>query len=239
MNKNEGKILGIIGGMGPMATSVFYRMLIQKTPAIRDQDHINTIILSHATMPDRTEAIRSGETGLLLEKLREDAVFLDRSGACCIAVPCNTSHVVLDQVQGSVGIPIIHMVRETVRYLADHLGCAGKKVGILATDGTVLCGIYQKEMSAAGIVPVLPSRDGQGAVMKIIYEGVKAGRPVNPELFELVDQELHDLGCVRAVLACTELSCYREEAGLGEYYVDAMEILAGKAIERCSQDSIR
>ena len=99
MNKNEGKILGIIGGMGPMASSVFYRMLIRMTPAHRDQDHINIILLSHATMPDRTESIRSGHVDELLARLREDARFLEDSGADFIAVPCNTSHALLDLVQ--------------------------------------------------------------------------------------------------------------------------------------------
>ena len=236
MNKNEGRILGIIGGMGPMASSVFYRMLIERTPAHRDQDHINLILLSHATMPDRTEAIRSGCLDELMARIREDALFLEASGADVIAVPCNTSHVVLDQVQASVGIPILHMVRETVAELAEVWGCAGHPIGILATDGTLVSGIYQKELLAAGMEPVLPSVEAQKAVMRIIYEGVKAGEPVDPADFALVDREMREKGCKKVILACTELSCYKAEACLNDYYIDAMEILAGKAIKKCKTD---
>ena len=88
MNKEEGKILGIIGGMGPLATNIFYQMIIDLTPAHIDQDHLNMIILSHATMPDRTKAIQSGNLMVLKNKLIEDAKFLESSGAACIAVPC-------------------------------------------------------------------------------------------------------------------------------------------------------
>ena len=238
MNKNEGKILGIIGGMGPMASSVFYRMLIRMTPAHRDQDHINIILLSHATMPDRTESIRSGHVDELLARLREDARFLEDSGADFIAVPCNTSHALLDLVQESVGIPILHMIRETAAALAGTWDCRGSKVGILATDGTLLSGIYQKELEAAGIEPVVPSEDIQKTVMSIIYDGVKAGEPVNPADFARVEAEMRQKGCKKVILACTELSCYKEDACLGDYYIDAMEILAGKAIERCKTDNI-
>ena len=55
----ETPILGVIGGMGPMATELFYKMIIEKTPVTCDQEHLDTIILGHASMPDRTAAILS------------------------------------------------------------------------------------------------------------------------------------------------------------------------------------
>ena len=53
--------LGIIGGMGSMASEVFYKMLIERTPAACDQEHRNLVLLNHATMPDRTAAIKAGD----------------------------------------------------------------------------------------------------------------------------------------------------------------------------------
>jgi len=233
MNKQEGKILGIIGGMGPLATNVFYKMLIELTPAQKDQDHINMVILSHATMPDRTGAIESGDLSQLLSKLQEDALFLEQSGATCIAVPCNTSHVVMDDVQKVVTIPIINMVRETVDYLLHECDCRDQKVGIMATEGTVKAEIFQNEMIKSGLVPVIPSRENQQTLMHIIYDGVKAGLPVDPNDFATVEKQLREAGCKKIVLACTELSCYAMENTLTEIYVDAMEILARKAISIC------
>ena len=233
MKKEEGKILGVIGGMGPLATNIFYQMLIEMTPARKDQDHINMIILSHASMPDRTESIRSGNLSVLLDKLKEDAGFLERSGADCIAIPCNTSHVVMDDLQETVSVPIVNMVRETVIHLRDRCGCLNQKVGIMATDGTINTGIYQKEMEQAGLIPVIPSQENQKTLMHIIYDGVKAGMPVDASDFDNVGNELLAAGCRKIVLACTELSCYAMEHPLPDVYLDAMEVLTRKAIELC------
>jgi aspartate racemase len=233
MNKQEGKILGIIGGMGPMATNIFYKMLIDLTPASKDQDHINMIILSHASMPDRTEAIASGDLTALLTKLQEDAVFLEQSGASCIAIPCNTSHVVIDDIQKMVTIPIVNMVRETVDYLLKECDCHNQKVGIMATEGTVKAELFQKEMIRNGLIPVVPNRETQQKLMHIIYDGVKAGLPVQPEDFADVENELREAGCKNIILACTELSCYAMENPLEDFYVDAMEVLARKVITLC------
>jgi len=233
MKKEEGKILGIIGGMGPLATNIFYKMIIDMTPAHKDQDHINMIILSHATMPDRTAAIESGDLSVLLAKLREDAVFLEKSGADCIAIPCNTSHVVMDEIQESVSIPIVNMVRETVSALINEYDCQDQKIGIMATDGTIEAGIFQKEMKAQGLIPVIPDSENQKRLMHIIYDGVKAGMPIDSKDFAAVEKQLREAGSKKIILACTELSCYAMENPLSDIYVDAMELLARKAISIC------
>ena len=85
-------ILGIIGGMGPAATDLLYRRIIDRTDAQCDQEHLDMIILNHASIPDRTAAILSGNTREVEEKLISDARFLEKSGATAIAIPCNTSH---------------------------------------------------------------------------------------------------------------------------------------------------
>jgi aspartate racemase len=110
MKNANGRVLGVIGGMGPLATQLFYKMVIENTDASCDQDHIDMIILSHASMPDRTLAIEEERTDELVEKLSADARFLEESGATCIAVPCNTTHVILPKLQEKVGIPIIDMI---------------------------------------------------------------------------------------------------------------------------------
>ena len=107
---------GIIGGMGPMATELFYKMLIEKTDAPCDQDHMNTIILGHATMPDRTGAILSGDQkqiGHVCDLLLQDAKTLESLGCKAIGVTCNTAHYFIDKISDKVGIPFIHMIKET------------------------------------------------------------------------------------------------------------------------------
>lgn len=234
MKPLEGKVMGVIGGMGPLATDLFYNMVINKTGASCDQEHINMIILSHATMPDRTAAIKSGEHKEVYGKLLKDAKFLEESGATCIAVPCNTSHVFLEEVQKEIEIPIVHMIREAVESVAEMTSSLNDvKVGIMATDGTIEIGLYQKHCREKGLVPVVLSDENQKKVMKIIYEGIKKNQPVDPRDFEDVVDEFKSKGCHCVIMACTELSVYKIQEGLGDFFVDAMESLAMKSIEIC------
>lgn len=232
MKSENGKILGVIGGMGPLATQLFYRMVIDATDAKTDQEHINMIILNHATMPDRTTAIMNGTTDHVLDKLAEDARYLEDGGATCIAIPCNTTHAIIDKLQDRVNIPIINMVRSTAQAIHEMIGDGGK-VGVMATSGTIKMALYQKACTDMGLVPVIPSEENQQLVMKMIYDGVKKGGPVSFADFEKVAGALQDEGCEKVILGCTELSVIKEMFSLTDYYVDAMKVLTDRSIELC------
>lgn len=225
----EGKILGVVGGMGPLATQLFYRMLIDMTDAEKDQDHLDMIILNHASMPDRSEALKTGRIEILYNELLKDVKKLEENGATAIAIPCNTSHMVIDRLQKEINIPIINMIRETAKEITTNRPEI-RKVGILATDGTAASGLYQSACEEVGLEPVLPTAHGQNLVMKIIYEGIKGGNPIDYNDFIKVQGELAAAGCEAVILGCTELSCLKEMYRLPDYYIDAMEVLTEKAI---------
>ncbi|MEG0829227.1 MAG: amino acid racemase [Anaerovoracaceae bacterium] len=228
------KLLGVIGGMGPLATQLFYKMIIEKTNAHKDQEHIDMIILNHASMPDRTKAIFDGAEDELLEHLEEDADFLEKGGAEYVAIPCNTCHVLVDRLQNKTDLKIINMINVTVDHVKALYG-SGCKVGIMATDGTVKMGLYQKECEAKGLVPIIPSTANQKIVMKIIYEGIKDGSPIDLSEFKKVEDQFRKEDCDCVIMACTELSCFKEMYNLPEYFVDAMEVMACKAITLCGK----
>ena len=133
-------------------------------------------------------------------------------------------------MQEEIGIPILHMIRETARLLAAQ---GLKRPGILATDGTIQTGLYQKEFSAAGIEAVVPSTQAQELVMSLIYDDVKAGRDGDPQKFAAIHEDLLAQGCDCGVLACTELSVFADKHHLPPYYTDAMAVLAERAVEAC------
>ena len=224
--------LGVLGGMGPQATNTFYQFIIDRTNARTDQEHVNALILSDSEMPDRTAAILGGEAEreAVYQRLLADARLLEGAGCTCIAVPCNTSHFFLDRVQDQIGVPILHMIRETALLLA---GQGLKRPGILATDGTIRTGLYQKEFAAAGIEAVVPSRPAQELVMSLIYDDVKAGRDGDPQKFAAIHEDLLAQGCDCGVLACTELSVFADKHHLPPFYTDAMAVLAERAVEAC------
>ena len=188
------------------------------------------VIISQASMPDRTHAILTGNDTRLLEVMREDAQALETLGCTCIAIPCNTSHYFYDQIQSFTSVPVIHMPREAVSEAVRTRGA--RRIGVMGTDGTVQSGIYARACEAAGVECVVPSPARQADVMSIIYENVKAGHPAEMRKFALVVDELVRRGCDAIILACTELSVVRRRQGAPEACLDAMDVLVREAIVR-------
>ena len=234
MKAQQEGILGVLGGMGPQATNTFYQRIIDRTQAETDQEHLRVLIWSDAKIPDRTAGILGtpDQAEAVYAALLAGAKLLEGAGCTVLAIPCNTSHYFADRLQAQLRIPIIHMIRETVATIQ----AMGKKtVGILATDGTVQTGIYQKELTAAGLTPVTLPERLQKTVMSIIYDEIKKGETGSREKFGEVDAWLRQAGCDCAILGCTELSVYRALHSLPPYYMDAMEVLAEQAILRCGK----
>ena len=223
-------MLGIIGGMGPMASAVFYDMISSKTDASCDQENLDLILLSHAGMPDRTRAILSKDEVQIEEvrsKLLADAMFLQNAGCTAIAVTCNTAHYFVNMIEGELDIPFIHLIRETAEAVASEFGA--KKVAVLATDGTIETTLYQDELSKRGVIAFTPKAEVQALVMHEIYDCIKSGKPADEEIWQKIEEYVKAEGCEAAVLACTELSVVRKELSLGSFYFDPMDIMA----ERC------
>ncbi|MFD0957799.1 aspartate/glutamate racemase family protein [Paenibacillus chungangensis] len=228
----EHKSLGVIGGMGPKATAVFFDKVITCTAAEKDQEHINMIILNHATIPDRTSVILGGRPEQFLEAVAKDLKLLEQAGAAHIAIPCNTSHYFYEDMQAMTVVPIINMVDETLRLIYEKYG-SGIRIGLLATSGTVQSGIYATGCKQYGMELYTPDETMQARVMDIIYTNVKSNQDFSPEELEALIGELvtdHDCRCV--ILACTELSCIKLSSASAECSVDAMQVLVEASITR-------
>jgi aspartate racemase len=227
-------MLGIIGGMGPKASLLFYQMITEKTGASTDQGNLDLILVSRASMPDRTDAILSGEKEKI-ERVKaillKDAALLEDAGCRAIAVTCNTAHYFVDMIEDQVKIPFIHMIRETGKRLEDEV--PGGKVAILATDGTVKTGLYQKELEARGLEAYVPTEAIQKLVMATIYDLIKAGKPSDAHIWKEIEDEIKEASCDAAILACTELSIVKNELDLGEFYFDPMNIMAEACLSYC------
>lgn len=226
------KVLGVIGGMGPLATDVFYKYVIENTQAECDQDHIDMVILSHASMLDRTKAIFEGKLDILFAELKNDLGILERAGAEYAIIPCNTCHVLLDQIKQLSHIEIINMIEETAKAVFDRFG-KDARVGIMATDGTIKMRMYHDAILKYDMVPVELSEEMQKLNMSIIYDGVKSGKKINIEDFHKIEAELVKRKCCCAVLGCTELSVVKDQYRLSDFFVDPMEIVARKVIPLC------
>ncbi len=223
--------LGILGGMGPKATAVFFDRIIERTQAECDQEHMDMLILNHASIPDRTETIATGEKEQFLHVIAKDFALFEHANVSNIAIPCNTSHYYFDEMQQMTSIPIIHMIDETWKVVYHKYG-AGSRAAILATNGTVRAGVYAKSNQAFPIQLVEHDEEIQKQVMDIIYNDVKSQNNCDPAKLEsLIDQLINRYECDCIILACTELSCIPLSEAYSAVTVDAMNVLVDRAIE--------
>lgn len=223
------KTIGIIGGMGPAATVDLYAKIIASTAAASDQEHLHVIIDSNSGIPDRTAAIL-GQGEDPLPALVTTARTLERAGAQVLAIPCNTAHWYYEGIQEAVGVPVLNMIRETVGHIMRKYPVV-ERIGLMATTGTLQTGLYDRALGDVGLTVIRPEPDEQNALMRSIYQGVKAGRLAEAEaLASGVARGLADRGAQALVLGCTELPIALRHASLPVPAIDPTQVLARAAV---------
>ncbi len=226
----EKKIIGVIGGMGPIATSHFMELIIRMTDAKTDQEHLDMIIYNIPSIPDRTAYILDHSKPNPLPEIIRIGRKLEEAGAEYLSMPCITAHSFMGELKKALHVPFLNIVEETSKTLKES---GIEKAGIMATDGTVRNALFQMALIEHGIEPVLPSAQRQKDVMHIIYENVKANKPVEMDRFRLVEEELKGNGAQAIILGCTELSLVKRDEAIGHGFLDGMEVLAQKAVLAC------
>ena len=220
------KTVGIVGGMGPAATCLLYKYIIDNTCAANDKEHIHVIIDNNNDIPDRTQAIINGNREPV-DYICRSAHRLINAGAELLAMPCNTAHYFYNEIQAQIKVPFINMIEETAIYCKEDLL---SKVGVLATDGTVFSDVYGQELRKHGIDAIYPSKGQQKKVMESIYDYVKAGRKVHEGFLSDCVLELKDKGCVGIILGCTELPIVFRKEILTDRYIDSLNVLAKRIV---------
>jgi aspartate racemase len=224
-------ILGVLGGLGPLATVDFLSKVVDLTSASCDQDHFPWAVISLPHTPDRTMAIlHGGESPLpyLSSAVRR----LNGQGVSAIAILCNTAHHWFDELQQHSQAPILHIADAAIAALSK---CEPEtEVGILATRGTIFSGFYQRKLAAAGFKPlIMDDVDQQGNVDECIrlvkaHQVAEAG-----EYLKRVLDVGEKAGCRAFIMACTEIpvACNMLSDHVGLLVVDANLELARVCVE--------
>lgn len=217
--------VGILGGLGPLATCKLYEMIINNTLASCDQEHIEMVILNNCTTPDRTDAIINNGPDPVA-KLNEGIKTLEELGCLFFAMPCNTAHYFKNRLVYH-NIQMIDMIDETLKVLIENY--KGAKVCVLCTNGTRLTKVYEKNNN---VYIRYPNEDTQNQVMEVIYQ-TKAGFDKLDLLKEIINKEKDNFDVF--LLACTELSIYYDKLKSQSNIIDAMDILSKAIILNCDK----
>ena len=216
--------LGVIGGMGPLATVSFYERVVLNTAAKCDNEHIDMVVLSHASMPDRTKCIIENKGGEFLEVIKKDLKILEDIGVEAVAIPCNTSHYFFDEFKKFTGLRIINMIEETILEVKKR---GIEKIAVFGTLGTLNSKVYEKYANQHGLLVKEVSPEDKQAVMDIIYD-IKETNGLDGRRFVDILSRYCDDETV-GIIACTELSLLDIPRDINT--IDALDVLVKRSIE--------
>lgn len=217
------KVLGVLGGMGPAATTDFLMKLQAATPAARDADHLRVLMDLNPRVPDRMAEpeAATAELGRMAERLKA-------MGAEVLAMPCNTAHATADGIRAA-GLPFVDMIAETTKVA---LAGGAKTVGVLATPGGEA--LYRAALEAAETTVVLPEGEDRARLMALI-QGVKAG-DVGAGARAAMARLAADLvarGAEAVIAGCTEVPLLLSAGDVSVAFADSAEVLAKACVEAC------
>ncbi len=222
--------------MGPEATVELLYKIIKSTPAKKDQDHIHVIMDNNPKIADRTMAILNNKTSPLPEMVKT-AKNIEKAGADFIIIPCNAAHHYYENLKKEIGIPVLNMIELTALAINECFPKV-KKVGIIATTGTIKTKMYDTLLERIGIKAIYPSKL-QHMVMKAIYNNIKRGRiKEGREIIVKVAEYLTERGSEAIISACTEVSLVLKNVTLALPIIDPLQILAEVAVKTALGNSM-
>lgn len=226
-------IVGVLGGMGPLAGATLALRIVELTRAARDQEHIAVVLVNDPHVPDRSAAQTAGGQSPLPAMLRGVETLVS-AGVDCVVVPCNTAHLWFDQLQAACPKPILHIVDSVIHDLRRQ-GVSSGEIGVLGTPATLRLGLYQDRLAASGYQTLIPGQDEIQSLLVPAIAAVKANQI--EDAYPLVVQAIASLerrGARAIVLGCTELPLavpHDRRPGLGIVLTDSIDALALQAIE--------
>jgi aspartate racemase len=223
------RAIGILGGMGPEATMLLQRKLIDAIPASDDSDHIPLLIDMNPQVPSRIAHLIEGKGENPGPTLAGMARRLEAAGAIALAMPCNTAHHYAGDITDAVRIPLLDIVEISCDHAAAALG-PGARVGLLASPAVRRTGLFDKALARRGLSALWPENEDPllAAIRDIKVNG--PGQPARQAL-RTASEHLSARGAAFQFIACSEFSLIADSVAPGVQGVDTLDLLT-KAIVR-------
>jgi len=224
------KTIGIIGGMGPLATVKLFEKIVLLTNAETDQEHLHILVDNNTSIPDRTDFILGKTSTNPIEQLILSAKKLESMGADFLIMPCNTAHYFFNDLVKAVTIPVVNMIEETAKYICETYENINT-VGLLSTEATANKQLYENIFNNYGLNIIKPSIESQNNITELIYS-IKSGIEYKyiSKVYSVM-KEIENKGTDLFILGCTELPIAVDLYKIEGTFIDTLEILALKSIE--------
>jgi len=199
------KVLGLIGGMSWESSAHYYRMINEQVRDALGGMHSARMLLWSFDFADIEAMQRAGDWAAATAAMVDIARRLQGAGATALVICTNTMHLMADEVQAAVEVPLLH-IADAVGEAIGALGLA--RVGLLGTAFTMEQEFYRVRLAQRhGLEVLVPDADDRAQVHRIIYEELVQGRVLDPSraVYRAVMQRLVDRGAQAIILGCTEI----------------------------------
>jgi len=223
----ETKTVGVIGGLGPLATLDFFDRVLKRTRAVKEQEHLRLIIDNNTKIPDRNAYMR-GEGSSPGPALAASAKGLEVAGAEVIVMACNTTHIWESEIRAAISVPFLSIIDETAAVVAD---LRPEAVGVLAVDACLKGGLYQEALKKAGVKALLLSEDSQKTFMDLVYriKSGDTGETVKRAMVTLA-RRLEAQGAEAIIAGCTEIPIVLSADDIDGELVSSTDVLVERTI---------
>jgi aspartate racemase len=244
-------MIGIVGGIGPLAGADMYKQIVANTVANADQDHLPVMLASlPGEIVDRMPFLLHGTGENPAIGIAKVIRMLENAGADLIAIACNTAHsppiferlLELLEAQGSRA-EIINLINITIQDIITRQG-RGNHVGVLSTTGAYKVGLFQNALQAAGLKPLLlPFERHEDLIHKAIFRIKVSGEVVEEQVIEQLNiaiQELELMGAQSILLGCTEIGMIEKSLDFkGMAVFNPNTIMARALISKISPEKLK
>ncbi len=226
------KTIGLLGGMSWESTLSYYRIINEGVKAALGGLHSAQIALYSVDFDSIQRLQKAGDWAAAAQALADAARKVEAAGADCLLICTNTMHRVADEVQGAIGIPLLHIADATAEVIVQ---ANAKTVGLLGTAFTMEQDFYKGRLAEKfGIDVLVPDADDRGVVHRIIYEELCVGKfsPESKQAFLRIIEALGDQGAEAVILGCTEIGLLVTQADTTIELLDTTRIHAERAVRR-------
>lgn len=224
------KVIGILGGMGPESTAIFYHAVIkqcQKQYGAQYDEDYPEIFIYNLPIPNIVKGLKKPEK--TLDMLIKGAKKIDSIGVDFIVMPCNTAHYFYPSMAKAISVPFICIFHATAKKIKiSEL----KKVGFLATETTIKYKSFGKDFEKNGIELIFPDKTDQDKLTRIILN-ILSGKKLNEDkqqTKQIIDR-MKQNGAEAVVLACTDLPILLKQDDVDIPVFDTVEILAEATVQ--------
>lgn len=224
------KTIGIIGGMSPESTVVYYQTINREINRRLGGNRSADIVLHSVDFEQIVALQKAGDWAAAAACLSESAQKLERIGADVLLLATNTMHKVADEIQAAVQVPLLHLVDATAEAVKAQ-GLA--TVGLLGTQFTMSDGFYSRRMQRQGVCTLVPSETQRAEIHRVIFNELCLGRfEAEAKAYYLnVIEDLRAQGAEGVILGCTEIGLLLKPEDCALPLFDSAEIHAHSAVD--------